>query len=34
MDTFECISKRRSVRSFLKKPVPKELVNRVLEAAL
>ncbi|MGB9717031.1 MAG: nitroreductase family protein [Thermoproteota archaeon] len=34
MDAFECISRRRSVRSFLKKPVPKELLDRVLEAAL
>ncbi len=34
MDAFECISKRRSVRSLLKKPVPKELLDKVLEAAL
>ncbi|MCX8184008.1 MAG: nitroreductase family protein, partial [Crenarchaeota archaeon] len=34
MDAFECILKRRSIRSFLKKPVPKELLDKVLEAAL
>lgn len=34
VDAFECILKRRSVRSFLKKPVPKEALNKVLEAAL
>jgi nitroreductase len=34
LDTFECILKRRSTRSFLKKPVSKETLDRVLEAAL
>lgn len=34
VDTFECISRRRSVRSFLKKPVPREAIDKVLEAAL
>jgi nitroreductase len=34
LDAFECILKRRSTRSFLKKPVPKEVLDRVLEAAL
>ena len=34
MDTFECILRRRSTRSFSKKPVSKEALDKVLEAAL
>ncbi|MEM3019182.1 MAG: nitroreductase family protein [Candidatus Bathyarchaeia archaeon] len=32
MDLFEAIEGRRSIRSFLDKPVPKEFVMRILEA--
>jgi nitroreductase len=32
MDIFEAIEGRRSIRSFLDKPVPKELVMRILKA--
>ncbi|MEM1554472.1 MAG: nitroreductase family protein, partial [Thermoproteota archaeon] len=31
---FECIMKRRSVRSYSKRQVPKEALDKVLEAAL
>lgn len=33
MDTFEVITKRRSVRSYETTPVPKEKLERILEAA-
>ena len=32
MDAFECIYTRRSVRKFLDKPVPWDLVGKILEA--
>ena len=34
MDVFEAIKKRKSVRSYEDKPVPKELLVKILEAAL
>ena len=33
MDVFEAVQRRRSVRAYLKKDVPRELVMRILEAA-
>ncbi len=33
MDVFEAIKKRRSVRSYLDKPVPKKALLKILEAA-
>lgn len=33
MEFFEVLRKRRSVRRFQDKPVPRELVERLLEAA-
>lgn len=33
MDAVECISGRRSIRGFTKNPVPKELLEQVLETA-
>ena len=33
LDVFEVIKKRRSIRSFKSKPIPKEFLNRILEAA-
>ena len=33
MDVFEAIQKRKSVRSYDTKPVPKEMLNKILEAA-
>lgn len=32
MDVFEAIKERRSVRSYLEKPVPKEVIERIVEA--
>ncbi|HXG31391.1 MAG TPA: nitroreductase family protein [Thermodesulfobacteriota bacterium] len=32
MDTLECIRKRRDVRSYIKKDVPDEVINRIIEA--
>ncbi|MEM2936737.1 MAG: nitroreductase family protein, partial [Candidatus Bathyarchaeia archaeon] len=32
MDTLECIRKRRDVRSYIKKEVPDEVINRIIEA--
>lgn len=32
MDTFEAIQARKSIRSYQNKPVPRELVERILEA--
>ena len=32
MDTFECIRKRRDIRSFLKKDVPEDVIKKILEA--
>ncbi len=34
LEVFECISKRKSVRSYTKKQVPKEVLEKVLDAAL
>lgn len=34
MDVFECIAKRRSIRSFLDKPVPKAVIKKLLQAAV
>ena len=34
MDTLEAISRRRSIRRFKSTPVPRELIERVLEAAV
>ena len=33
LDLIECIKQRRSIRSFLPRPVPRELLNKVLQAA-
>lgn len=33
MDVFEALQKRRSVRSYQTKPVPKELIEKLLDAA-
>jgi nitroreductase len=33
MDVFEAVQTRRSVRAYLPKPVPKEALERILEAA-
>ncbi|MGH7799414.1 MAG: nitroreductase family protein [Thermodesulfobacteriota bacterium] len=32
MDTFECIRKRRDIRSYLKKDVPDDLIRKMIEA--
>lgn len=32
MDTFECIRKRRDIRSYLKKDLPDEVIIKILEA--
>ena len=32
MDTFECIRKRRDIRSYLKKEVPDEAIKKIIEA--
>ena len=32
MDTFECIRKRRDIRSFLKKDVPEDVIKKIIEA--
>ena len=34
MDAIDCIFTRRSIRKFEKKPVPKELVTQILQAAM
>ena len=34
METFECILKRRSIRSYDKKDVPNEFIGKMLEAAI
>lgn len=34
METYECILTRRSIRKFKDKPVPKDFVTRILEAAM
>lgn len=34
MEVFECIAKRRSIRSFLDKPVPKAVVKKLLRAGV
>lgn len=34
MDFFEAVSRRRSVRNYSAKPVPPEIVNRAIDAAL
>jgi nitroreductase len=34
MDFFEAVSRRRSVRNYSSKPVPPEVVNRAIDAAL
>jgi len=34
LEVFECISKRRSVRSYSKKHVPEEILQKILDAAL
>ncbi|MGQ9478769.1 MAG: nitroreductase family protein [Thermoproteota archaeon] len=34
MEVFECIRKRRSVRTYSKKEIPRELIDRILDAAL
>jgi len=34
MDTFEAIAERRSIRKFQNKPVPRELIERILEATV
>jgi nitroreductase len=33
LDVIECIKQRRSIRSFLPKPVPRELMDQVLQLA-
>ena len=33
MDFFDCITNRHSCRAFLPKPVPKEIVQKILRAA-
>lgn len=32
MDTFECIRKRRDIRSYLKKDVPDDVIRKIIEA--
>jgi nitroreductase len=32
MDTFECIRKRRDIRSYVKKEVPDEVIRKIIEA--
>jgi nitroreductase len=32
MDTFECIRKRRDIRSYLKKDVPDDVIKKIIEA--
>ncbi len=32
MDTFECIRKRRDIRSYIKKDVPDNIIGKVIEA--
>ena len=32
METFEAIKKRRSVREFLDKPIPKEIIEEIIDA--
>ncbi len=32
MDTFECLRKRRDIRSYLKKVVPDEVIKKIIEA--
>src|SRR3990172_6858970 len=32
MDTFECIRKRRDIRSYLKKDVPDDVIRKIVEA--
>jgi nitroreductase len=34
LDVIECIKQRRSIRSFLSKPVPHELMEKVLQSAI
>ena len=34
MDTFDAISKRRSIRKFINKEIPKEMIEKILNAAL
>ena len=33
MDTIECITNRRSIRAFQDKPVPEELLTKMIETA-
>ena len=32
MDTFECIRKRRDIRSYIKKDVPDDVIKKIIEA--
>src|SRR5579885_2191867 len=32
MDTFECIRKRRDIRSYIKKDVPDDTIKKIIEA--
>ncbi|MER3446995.1 MAG: hypothetical protein C4291_09200 [Candidatus Dadabacteria bacterium] len=32
MDTFECIRKRRDIRSYIKKDVPDDVIGKIIEA--
>ncbi len=34
MDTIECILTRRSIRKFERKPIPKEMIDQLLRAAM
>ena len=34
LDVIECIKQRRSIRSFLSTPVPRELMDKVLQSAI